>query len=78
MVDVVLLKDHETLGSKGKIAKVKRTFASFCLLAINILFYFVAGFARNFLYPQGIVVYATNENIVKYAATKTTPSLNPQ
>lgn len=29
-----------------------------------------AGNARNSLYPKGLAVYATNENIVKYCSTQ--------
>ena len=40
------------------------------------LAHLLAGFARNFLYPEGYVVYATDENIIKYANEKQIPINN--
>lgn len=64
----MLLKDHERLGPKGAVNRVKRKGAGALRRFILILQFLVAGFMRNFLYPNGIAVYATDENIIKYAA----------
>ena len=44
-MEVILLKEHESLGEIGDIVKVK------------------PGYARNFLFPKGIAVRSSKQNV---------------
>ena len=54
---MVMMQDFRDLGKIGEIVSVRRT---------HYVIDPIAGYARNFLYPNQIAKYATDANISKF------------
>jgi ribosomal protein L9 len=60
---MVLLEDRDNLGKKGDIVRVARTE----VLRFRAFYNDLAGYARNYLHPETVAVYATEPNIIRHS-----------